>query len=207
MFKKNLRNNLFKFEGDTGSNGGSDPINTEEVSPQINLEELSDEQLKVIKKKYGFVDNDEVDNIIKNKKQRWEQDVERAKLSEDERKKVEEEELRANYQKLLAEQERRNRSDAAITMLSKAQMPVSQDILNLVVRDSDEETQEQVNVLSQFYTKGTLEAANAVRDEVKNGAYPSFKKPSSTGLTKADIMAIEDDTKRIQAIAENSHLF
>nr|WP_242542316.1 DUF4355 domain-containing protein [Vagococcus sp. DIV0080] len=171
------------------------------------MEELSDEQLKVIKKKYGFVDNDEVDNIIKNKKQRWEQDVERAKLSEDERKKVEEEELRANYQKLLAEQERRNRSDAAITMLSKAQMPVSQDILNLVVRDSDEETQEQVNVLSQFYTKGTLEAANAVRDEVKNGAYPSFKKPSSTGLTKADIMAIEDDTKRIQAIAENSHLF
>lgn len=207
MFKKNLRNNLFMFDADTGSNGGGDPIITDENTTQINLEELSEEQLKAVKEKYGFVDNDEVDNIIRNKKQRWEQDIERAKLSEDERKKVEDEELRTNYQNLLAEQEKRNRTDAAITMLSAAQMPVTQDILNLVVRGSDEETQEQVNILSQFYTKGTMEAANAVRDEVKSGAYPSFKKPSSTGLTKADIMAIEDDNKRIQAIAENPHLF
>lgn len=207
MFKKNLRNNLFMFDADTGTNGGSDPVTTEEINPQINLEELSEEQLKAVKEKYGFVDNYEVDNIVKTKKQRWEQDIERAKLSEDERKKVEDDELKTNYQNLLAEQERRNRTDAAITMLGVAQMPVTQELLNLVVRGSDEETQEQVNILSQFYTKGTMEAANAVRDEVKNGAYPSFKKPSSTGLTKVDIMAIEDDNKRIQAIAENPHLF
>ena len=204
MFKKNLRNNLFMFEADTGSNGGAEP---QEATPQINLEELSEEQLKAVKEKYGFVDNDEVDNIIKNRRERWEQDVERAKLSEEERKKVEDDELRTNYQNLLDQQEKRNRTDAAITMLGNAKLPVTQELLNLVVRGSDEETQEQVNILSQFYTKGTMEAANAVRDEVKNGAYPSFKKPSSTGLTKADIMAIEDDNKRIQAIAENPHLF
>ena len=192
------------FEADTGANGGVDP---QETTPQINLEELSEEQLKAVKEKYGFVDNDEVDNIIKNRRERWEQDVERAKLSEEERKKVEDDELRMNYQNLLDQQEKRNRTDAAITMLGNAKLPVTQELLNLVVRDSDEETQEQVNILSQFYTKGTMEAANAVRDEVKSGAYPSFKKPSSTGLTKADIMAIEDDNKRIQAIAENPHLF
>lgn len=204
MFKKNLRNNLFMFEADTGSNGGAEP---QEATPQINLDELSEEQLKAVKEKYGFVDNDEVDNIIKNRRERWEQDVERAKLSEEERKKVEDDELRMNYQNLLDQQEKRNRTDAAITMLGNAKLPVTQELLNLVVRGSDEETQEQVNILSQFYTKGTMEAANAVRDEVKNGAYPSFKKPSSTGLTKDDIMAIEDDNKRIQAIAENPHLF
>ena len=76
MFKKNLRNNLFMFEADTGANGGVDP---QETTPQINLEELSEEQLKAVKEKYGFVDNDEVDNIIKNRRERWEQDVERAK--------------------------------------------------------------------------------------------------------------------------------
>ena len=204
MFKKNLRNNLFMFEADTGANGGVDP---QETTPQINLEELSEEQLKAVKEKYGFVDNDEVDNIIKNRRERWEQDVERAKLSEEERKKVEDDELRMNYQNLLDQQEKRNRTDAAITMLGNAKLPVTQELLNLVVRDSDEETQKQIDSLSQFYVKETTQAANKVRDEVKNGAYPSFKKPSSTGLTKADIMAIEDDNKRIQAIAENPHLF
>ena len=204
MFKKNLRNNLFMFEADTGANGG---VDSQETTPQINLEELSEEQLKAVKEKYGFVDNDEVDNIIKNRRERWEQDVERAKLSEEERKKVEDDELRMNYQNLLDQQEKRNRTDAAITMLGNAKLPVTQELLNLVVRDSDEETQKQIDSLSQFYVKETTQAANTVRDEVKNGAYPSFKKPSSTGLTKADIMAIEDDNKRIQAIAENPHLF
>lgn len=204
MFKMNLRNNLFMFDADTGANGGADP---QETTPQINLEELSEEQLKEVKEKYGFVDNDEVDNIIKNRRERWEQDVERAKLSEEERKKVEDDELRTNYQNLLDQQEKRNRTDAAITMLGNAKLPVTQELLNLVVRDSDEETQKQIDSLSQFYVKGTTEAANTVRDEVKNGAYPSFKKPSSTGLTKANIMAIEDDNKRIQAIADNPHLF
>lgn len=207
MFKKNLRNNLFMFDANTGSNGGGDPVITEENTTQINLEDLSEEQLKAIKEKYSFIDNDEVDNIVRNKKQRWEQDVERAKLSEDERKKVEDDELRTNYQSLLDQQEKRNRTDAAITMLGNAKLPVTQELLNLVVRDSDEDTQKQIDSLSQFYVKETTEAANIVRDEVKSGAYPSFKKPSSVGLTKSDIMAIEDDNKRIQAIAENPHLF
>lgn len=207
MFNKNLRNNLFMFDADTGSEGGTSSDVTSEPTIELKLDELSDEQLKIVKEKYGFVDDKELDNIIKNRHERWQQDLERAKMTDAERKKAEDNELKEENERLKAEKHQRERRDQAMTMLGNAKLPVTQELLDLVVRDSDEETQKQIDSLSSFYAKETTDAANAVRDEVKNGAYPSFKKPSSTGLTKEDIMAVEDDTKRIQLIAENPHLF
>lgn len=48
-------------------------------TPEINLEELNDEQLAAIKEKYGFKDDNDVDSIIKSKHSRWQKELEKEK--------------------------------------------------------------------------------------------------------------------------------
>lgn len=73
----------------------SDTPDDSETSKQLNVEELSDEEIAAIKEKFGFKDDKEIDSIVKSKKSRWQKEFEEekneaarlAKLSEEERQK------------------------------------------------------------------------------------------------------------------------
>lgn len=77
------------FAEDNGAAGGqqSAKVIGEETTieeSELNLEDLTDDQILALKEKYGFKDNTEVDSIIKGKKSKWQKEQE-AKQKEAER--------------------------------------------------------------------------------------------------------------------------
>lgn len=67
--------------------------NPDVTPPEFNLDELTDEQIAAIKEKHSFKTDDDVNDIVKSKKFKWQQETEEreseaarlAKLSEEER--------------------------------------------------------------------------------------------------------------------------
>lgn len=77
------------FAEDNGAAGGQQSAEgtgegTTIEESEVNLDNLTDDQIQTLKEKYGFKDNTEVDSIIKGKKSKWQKEQE-AKQKEAER--------------------------------------------------------------------------------------------------------------------------
>lgn len=92
MIEKLLKFNLQRFaEGQEGGEGGAGT--GQETPPELNADNLTDEQVTAIKEKFGLKDDTDVDSIVKSKRSRWQKELEEekneaarlAKLSEEER--------------------------------------------------------------------------------------------------------------------------
>lgn len=98
--------NLQFFAGDGGDDNPGD-----HKTPEFNVDELNEEQLAVIKEKFGFKDDKDVDSIVKSKKSRWQKEAEEekneaarlAKLSEEDRQKALLDKDRTEFEKEKAE--------------------------------------------------------------------------------------------------------
>lgn len=144
---------------------------------------------------------DEQAEIIEQAKEQAKSEGERlAKMTKDERAKEEEaRRIQAieERERVLAEKEMRV---ATQTLLSEEGLPV--EFLDFVISETAEVTKEKIGLLRSVFDK----AVESRVDERLAQKAPR-KGTGPVSLTKAEIMAIENDEERQRAIAENIQLF
>lgn len=144
LLKMNLQ--LFAEPADPGN---PEP---EEKGTELNVNELTEEQLAAIKEKHGFKTDDDVNDIVKNKKSRWQKDLEKEREEYDKLNKMNADE-KLQYQldqqaEKLAEYERKETlskmSETASEMLTEKGVAASKEVLSLLVSEDAETTSSNV---------------------------------------------------------------
>ncbi|WP_165627062.1 DUF4355 domain-containing protein [Streptococcus equi] len=123
-----------------------------------------------------------------------------AKLSKDERAKEEEQkrlDAIAEREKAVAEREMRIETHS---LLVEKGLPL--DFIDIVLATTAEEVKANIDNLQTIFDKAVEKRVND-----RLAQKPPRTGNGSVGMTKADIMAIEDDDERMHLIAENRNLF
>lgn len=204
------------FAEDDGAAGGQQ--SAEETSKgktieesELNLEDLTDDQVQALKEKYGFKDNTEVDSIIKGKKSKWQKEQEAkqkeaerlANMNENEKAEHEKEKLLDRINELEKKDNLAAMSKEASKMLSEASITADDEMLNFVVKETAEETKEAVTKFVSLVDK----TAEAKTKQALTGKSPQVNLTPGKQLTKKEIMEIKNPAERQKAIKENIHLF
>lgn len=202
------------FAEDNGAAGGQQSAegNGKETTiekSELNLEDLTDDQVQALKEKYGFKDDDDVDSIVKSKKSRWQKELEEekneaarlAKLSEKDRQQALIQKEKDDFEKEKAEFRKEQLFVEKGKQLTANGMPA--DFAGRVSGETAEEILEDVKLLREEWDK-------AVEAKVNERLASKSKTRVGTGtgqMTKAEIMAIKDSKERQQMIAQNRELF
>lgn len=124
-----------------------------------------------------------------------------AKMNKDQRAEHERKQMEQELEELRAEKAQSEMKSEASKMLQESKITPTENIINLVLADSADKTSENVQTFVSVLNE-------TVKAQVKDSLRQSTPAAStSTGLTRADIMSIKDDSKRQRAIAQNRHLF
>lgn len=210
MNKLNLMSmRLQFFASDTGSEGGQQGDGANEENPtELNVDELTTEQLAAIKEKFGFKDDNDVDSIVKSKHARWQKDLEQekneaarlAKLSEEERQQALIQKEKEDFEKEKAKFREEQLFMEKGKQLSSQGMPA--DFAHRITGETAEEILDDVKT---FRTEWDA----AVEAKVNERLASKTKTHVNTGgtLTKSEIMRIKDSAERQRLIAQNRDLF
>lgn len=139
----------------------ADPVPPSDPTPpaaEINIEELSEEQLAAVKEKFGLKNNDEVDSIIKGKRSRWQKELEEKELEAEKLAKMNADEKAAHEnQKLkekIAEYERQENlskmASEASKMLKEAELPIDLEMIELIVHEDSEKTSKVIKSVISY---------------------------------------------------------
>lgn len=206
MFKKQLLPMHLQFFAEPE---GEETPPTGEQPSELDLESLNDDQLAAIKEKFGLKNDDDVNSIVKNKKKKWQKELEQekneaarlAKLSEQERQealldkdkeKFEQEKAQFRKEQLFVEKGKQ---------LAAEGMPA--DFANRVVGETAEEILEDVKLLRSEWDAAVEAEVNKRLVQKK----PRIGTGAAGAVTKESIMAVKDDEERTRLIAENRNLF
>lgn len=208
MFEKQLMPMYLQFFAEPGDN---DTPPAEESTPEFDAENLTDEQLAAIKKKFGFKDDDDVDSIIKGRKLKWQKEQEAkqkeaerlANMNENEKAKHEKQKLLDRISELEKKDNMTAMSKEASKMLSEASITADDEILDFVVKETAEETKGAVTKFISLVDK----TAEAKTKQALTGKSPQVNLTPGKQLTKKEIMEIKNPAERQKAIKENIHLF
>ena len=163
-----------------------------------------------------YTDKD-VDAIIDKKFAKWKSDQDKAiadavaKVEEANRLAQMNDKEKADHERAVMEQELADlKAEKAFnSMLSEARgmlkadgLTVPEEIVKALVTDSAETTQSAVKAFSGMFQKAVDEAVK----EKLGGSEPK-KGTAATALSKKEIMAEKDPSKRLKLIEENMHLF
>ncbi|MFP7202207.1 DUF4355 domain-containing protein [Lysinibacillus halotolerans] len=154
---------------------------------------------------------DELEEIIKQRLAREKKAAEKAiKEAEKLAKMNEEQKKQYEFEKLQKELEEYKRKDTfyslskeASKMLSEHEIVADDELLEMLVKDTAEDTQSAVN---SFVTLLNKHVEAGVKKALA-GKPPKKAIGSNKGLTKADILAEKDANKRIKLIQEHPELF
>lgn len=195
--------------GQQGADGSSEGTTVEES--ELNLDDLTDDQVQALKEKYGFKDNDEVDSIIKGRKSKWQKEQEAkqkeaerlANMNENEKAEHEKQKLLDRINELEKKDNLTAMSKEASKMLSEASITADDEILDFVVKETAEETKEAVTKFISLVDK----TAEIKTKQALTGKSPQVNLTPGKQLTKKEIMEIKSPAERQKAIKENIHLF
>ncbi|MGM0137612.1 hypothetical protein IGI65_000014 [Enterococcus sp. DIV0755b] len=181
----------------------------DQTSTDFNVEEFSEEQVAVIKEKFGFKDDKEVDSIVNSRRARWQKELEEqkneaarlAKLSEKDRQQAIFDKEREDFEK---EKETFRKEQLFVEkgkQLTAQGIPA--DFAHRIAGDTAEEILEDVKAFRAEWDKAVEAKVNerlASKRKTKVGN-------TSGQMTKAEIMAIKNTKERQRMIAENRELF
>jgi hypothetical protein len=178
-------------------------------TPEINLEELNDEQLAAIKEKYGFKDDNDVDSIIKSKHSRWQKELEKekdeaarlAKLSEKDRQQAVLDKEKEEFEKEREQFKQEKLFVEKGKQLAAEGLP--SEFAHRIVGETAEDILADVKNLREEFDKAVEAKVNerlATKRTTRVGS-------GATEMTKTEIMAIKDTKERQRMIAENRDLF
>jgi hypothetical protein len=168
---------------------------TETTTPEVDYKALFEEmEIKYSNLKTSF---DKTSSEVADYKRK-----ERDRMSEDDKKKVEDAEREAYYQKLEREHSEIMYGEELDDITDDK---TKKEIVNHFV---DGKIKEALAKFKEWRKKDRAELEKTIRAELlKTNPQPSAQGASPTAKTKADIMAIQDYELRQAAIAQNMHLF
>ena len=187
----------------------AEPPDGDELPPD-NKNDLDNETPPDEKPKLKYSDDD-VNNIVKKKlakaaKEKDDAVAEAAKLAKmnaDEKEKYDREKLETELADYKRKDAFNSLSKEASKMLSEHDIQADDDLLAFVVKDSAEDTQTAVNSFVNLIGKKVAEGVK----QALAGKSPKVNSNPGQAITKQDIMAEKDSTKRIRLIQENPNLF
>ncbi|MFF7217917.1 DUF4355 domain-containing protein [Mammaliicoccus sciuri] len=124
-----------------------------------------------------------------------------AKMNKDEKNAYEFKKMQDELNALRNEKAVNDMKATARAMFLDKNINASDELLNLVVTSEAETTKDNVEAFSKILDDLVQ---TQVKEALRQESPKSFK---NNGLTKQDILAIEDDSQRQMAIAQNKHLF
>lgn len=127
-----------------------------------------------------------------------------AEMNESEKAKYERDKLQKQLDELLAKDQLNKMTKEARSMLSDANITVSDDLLALLVTTDAEKTKAAVNSFATLF-KDAVETT--VKERLKGNTPKGSKNSGSSALTVDKIMAIKDPIERQEAIIANKELF
>lgn len=158
-----------------------------------------------------MIPKSQMEKIIKDRvareKKATEKAIEEAKklsqMNQEEKQKYEFEQLQNELADLKKKDAFYGLSKEASKMLSEHDIPVDDEVFEVVVKDTAEATKERVEWFSGLIHR----LANEVSKKSLAGKSPKVNTSYGQMLTKKDILAEKDATKRIRLIQENPNLF
>ena len=126
-----------------------------------------------------------------------------AKMNEDEKAKYELEQLQNELAELKRKDARNGLAKEATKMLSEHEIPVDEEVFEVVVKETAEETKAKVEWFAGLVDR----LAEQKSRKALSGNTPKANVVNGKVLSKEGILAIKDSTERIRAIQENPHLF
>lgn len=177
-------------------------VEQEEVDTQETTEQQQEE------KKYT---QEELEEIIKarvaREKKATEKAVEEAaklaKMNEEEKREFEYEKLQEELAELKRKDAYYGLSKEASNMLSEHDIHADENLLELVVKTTAEDTQTAVNAFVELINAKVEEGVQ----KALSGRTPKANVNANQAVTKESIMGIKDATERIKAIQANPQLF
>lgn len=169
------------------------------------VEEVEEE----VEEEVGKYTDEDLDRIVNQKFAKWQAQQEEkineakklAEMDAQEKAEHERDKLQAELEELRQAQTLNEMSGTAREMLKERDIPAEDAILKLLVSANAEETKQNVEAFSDVF-KAAVD--KAVLDKIKD---PNLKRGSTSKVTKAEILAIEDTKLRQEKIRENIHLF
>lgn len=164
--KELLQLNLQLFaDGQEGNEGGAGT--GQSTPPEFNPDELTDEQVAIIKDKFGFKDDTDVDSIINTRYSRWQKELdekqnEAAKLAAMDEKQKADYELQQLQDKIAAYERKEQlaeMSETASGMLNDKGIQPTKEVLEMIVSEDADKTSNNV--------KSYIAAIEAERESIK----------------------------------------
>lgn len=130
----------------------------QEIPAEFNPDNLTDEQLVTIKEKIGFKNDTDVDNIIKSKRSRWQQELaakkaeaeQLAKMNADEKAEHERKKLEGQLAEYKRQDELREMSKVASEMLKEEEVRSTDDVLKFLVSEDADQTKASVKTFVDY---------------------------------------------------------
>lgn len=149
-------------EGNEGGAGTGQP-----TPPEFNPDELTDEQVAIIKDKFGLKDDTDVDSIINTRYSRWQKELdekqnEAAKLAAMDEKQKADYEMQQLQDKIAAYERKEQlaeMSETASGMLSDKGIQPTKEVLEMIVSEDADKTSDNV--------KSYIAAIEAERESIK----------------------------------------
>lgn len=206
MFKKQLFPMHLQFFAEPE---GKETPPAGEQTPELDLENLNDEQLAAIKEKFGFKNDDDVDSIIKSKHARWQKELEQEKNEAARLAKLNEKERQAEEaKKRQSELDEREKAIQLAELRIETKKQLSEDGLPETFTDmvlTEDADQIKANITEM--RKAFDEAVEAEVNKRLVQKRPRVGSSNGGTITKESIMAIKDDEERARLISENRNLF
>ncbi|QSE76323.1 DUF4355 domain-containing protein [Lactococcus taiwanensis] len=162
LFQLNLQLFADGQEGDEGGTGTG-----QSTPPEFNPDELTDEQVAIIKDKFGLKDDTDVDSIINTRYSRWQKELdekqnEAAKLAAMDEKQKADYEMQQLQDKIAAYERKEQlaeMSETASGMLNDKGIQPTKEVLEMIVSEDADKTSNNV--------KSYIAAIEAERESIK----------------------------------------
>lgn len=181
----------------------TDPVPTD---PKPEDPKPNDPKPDKTEKKYS---DEDLDKIIGKRFAKWQQEQEKkiseatklAEMNAQEKAEYERDQLQKQLDELKQANTRAEMAKTARKMLSDDGLNIPDDLIGMLITDEADGTKGNIEQFSKLFKDAVQDA---VKDALK-GKAP--KKGSSTGVTKEDILKIQNTAERQKAIAEHIDLF
>lgn len=184
MEDKFLRMNLQFFADGDGADGAGNPEpKPNDNTPEINFDSLSEKQVASLKEKFGFKTDDEVNQLINSKFAKWQEQTEKeraeaeklAKMNATEKTEHEKKKLEEKIAEFERKETLREMSKEASKMISEADLPHDEALIDLVTHEDAEATKKAVEVVLAYVSKIKKETARQATPS-EGGSFATDKK-------------------------------
>ncbi|MBU5594910.1 DUF4355 domain-containing protein [Amphibacillus sp. MSJ-3] len=180
-----------------------DPKDKPEDTESEEKEEKGEETVTLTQAQLDKMLADREKRALKDKEKAVQEAEKLAKMNTEQKREYELEKLKRENEELKASQNRFELGKTATAILAESGIVANDEILDFVVREDAEKTNDAVKAFTDLVNK----VSDGKMKEKLKGKPPKKQTGRVGAMSKEDILNIRDGAERIKAIQENSHLF